>query len=121
MLSRHLQASAADEESHAHNGSRVCWSQAAPSGCPWLSAVAPAAAHKGVPRGRCQEPLALVQSLVALFGHLQASTADKGMPAVNGSAEELQAAEVVILQDLDMMLKHDADLGSVSSHINTPC
>ena len=62
-----------------------------------------------------------MQSLVALFGHLQASAADTGAPADNGSAVELQASEVVILQDLDMMLKHDADLGSVSSHLKMPC
>ena len=37
-----------------------------------------------------------------LFEHLQASAADTGAAA---GAAELQAAEAVILQDLDMMLK----------------
>ena len=54
-----------------------------------------------------------------LFGHLQVSAADKGTAANDGSAAELQGAEAVILQDLDRMLKHDADLGSVSSRHDT--
>ncbi len=62
----------------------------------------------------CSRAASLLQSLVMLFGHLQASAADTGAAAGDGSAAELQAAEAVILQDLDMMLKHDADLGSVS-------
>ena len=90
-------------------------------GVPWLS-VTPAAACEGIPGGCAQELLpllqslcpraaSLLQSLVMLFEHLQASAADTGAAA---GAAELQAAEAVILQDLDMMLKHDAALGSVS-------
>ena len=50
-----------------------------------------------------------------LFGHLQASAADKGSADNDSRAAELQAAEAIVFQDLDMMLKHDADLGAVGS------